>query len=1602
MTAPNFFLDEETPNFFDSPVEKNEEEEVKKPNFFAESKEKTPDFFEKPEQQKIPIPEILEKGVENKGFWKNMFEKTGEAFSYQARIGEVKTPEQVKVIKDFGKEILSSATFAQSERIEGLKTDPESDSKEVGNIIGTLLPIVGYERAVLEPLLNVLSKAGKAMKYINPFIRAAGWGVFGATKKGAEDLVKEGELPTAKELVKEGAKWALLDGTLQGAGVALEFGMAIHNIAQSEGMTHKATLAKLFRAIKNKGFDMFKKPPTAENILNTVEELTQQATKKVPTTIDITPKEPPVKTSKLIVPPEVKVEPQIISESPVAKNPISEVVKAPPKTEKAVKIPESSLSGSMTKQELAKEQQAAKTKESVKPEKKVNEKVKYEQAKTVASVDEETRKLIGMPEKTDILVDSKGKIIEESKPISAKVYRGSGEGRLISTLNDENILGDAKYYALNEDAARQYGKDIETKQVKLDKPFILDSDVVLKRELEKLGFEVPMLEEDIPSAYKALSKELKKNYDGVIVQLPILSDVNGRGEPIKRIREHFDDSQIVVFPKNKLVVKPKPKPKPIAKPTPKPTGEATVTSRSKKLNNQLDEVLVNADGTILEKSQPIELDLFRGTGGGGKVLFYENVLGEAEYYALSEKTASDYGKKVIKKNVSLSNPLVLNSDKDLKKVWNKRFAPQSEDLQELRQNILDAGHDGVVVHAKERLAFNSNDKGECIKVLNNMFGDSQVVVFPKNELVVKSTPKPKPIAKPIAKPKQPEDIITQKVARERIQRRSTPEETMTRAATEPSEIHSPPVFGDAENELSFLQRQRQRLPRSLRKKSPLNKKMWSIREDYYGKRWGLNMRYRQKFDTLLKNKKMTAEALEDMIYHIEDPEAIGQLRTDKGTGNPFLGQDDTWDDLSKRLTREQKEATKEVKKHFAEMLKILNDSPYVKDINPREFLEQIYVPHFYEGKTDVLYKVLDKKPFSTSNPLANMRKYNTFNIALREAGFVPKYRNIIDLLNHYDALMIRVLTNSELVGQIKEIENEMGERLIARPNNKKLYKQARADGWVEFTDPFLRRRVVGTGKNDKPIFATSEANALVHPDLAESLEGIFSKEAYKPENLLMRAYDWYNDQVRAFRVKWLPAFHMGALSESFSGAAGLKGWKKLTTEWDKVFLDHELNEFAAESGLKFGIPTDTAKKGRGALFAKTLSKIELLGGKKGSTAKNTRKFFEKLEVGSDFMFNELHPRMKMITFNDYLAYAERRALKKGIPMTPEWRKLAGREIAKIVNDQFGGQAFEVMRVFGNPDNVKIARRSISYVDWTLSALRQMSAIFTDIPQMITGQGRSLRGDLARRYNLRYLAITIAFSQFMSYLNTGLKNNKDENGKDIPNSVTWDYDKAHSTFENKDPKHSGYLSQAFHFQLPDIKFEVAGIEMNPGRDAKGRRRYSHAGKQFLEVPRWFSDFEQQLYNKSTPAIQFILPFMTGSTPGEGEWKPRGVWKGGGTVPWDGTDPWTIERSYSKAKFFGEKSLTHFGIKAFIDNPDASPFVFFNTFPVSKGISLTGSEGYYKTYYRVIFGKGYNEKARKEAQNRVEQLDRVLRDQKYNMKQINRKKTSAKKELTSKQL
>ncbi len=743
-----------------------------------------------------------------------------------------------------------------------------------------------------------------------------------------------------------------------------------------------------------------------------------------------------------------------------------------------------------------------------------------------------------------------------------------------------------------------------------------------------------------------------------------------------------------------------------------------------------------------------------------------------------------------------------------------------------------------------------------------------------------------------------------------------------------------PAIARAKRKGPLFQRLKKRIKGEL---EPVEKQSWEMVRDYYRRRWGLEFRFQNTWSDIFtkpgrfggRKQRFSDKVLEDMIFYRQR------------TKNPFVDQilkserkpGDTFESVSSRLSKEQKAIVdKTIDEHFKNWLKTWNESPVTKDIDPRAHIAEIYLPGIYTNSPGALAIANNKamsvvtKRFKTNNPFANKKTFETYSQALEEAGLVPRYRNMQDLLNHYDRLMVRLLANNEFIQKIRTLEKETGQRVIVRSNQKDLYQTAAKEGWIPFQDPYLRSRVAGITKDGKPIWAVTEAPALLHPEFAGSVRAVFQKDAYRPENLFWRKYDSAASYLRYLRVS-LSGFHGVALTESLLGARGARvlnvlnprSWTSQGTNWMKdtsrLLNDPVVMEEAIGAGLKLQSPVEAAR-GKVEGDVQSLRNWLDLHGKKGrAVSKSIGVVTAPQKWITHVMFDVIHPRFKILSYHEYKSQLLLEMNKKGIVVDAKKLNEINNEVARIVNNQFGHQAWELIRIMNDPTTRKWTHRFVGYPDWTISALRQA----TDV--MYPGA----KGKLARQYWLRYGIAFLTMQQAMSYMNTGMKDDPD-------GGISWDIDKAHSTFENNDPIHK------FDFQLPDVNFNVLGVKFNPGRDERGRRLYSHFGKQMLEIPRYATNTIAQLFSKSNPLIQLGLTQAFGGTPYQGGVFPaRGKFVGGEFRAWDGTRGVTIGRTVSRAKQLVGSSLP-FSIQSARQRGLGTA----GLLPISKGLGLRQAE------------------------------------------------------------
>lgn len=148
----------------------------------------------------------------------------------------------------------------------------------------------------------------------------------------------------------------------------------------------------------------------------------------------------------------------------------------------------------------------------------------------------------------DVLTDPNGQPLADAKPVTVSAWRGLGKRNPKEPYTagaDAPVLGRGEYYALSDDAALRYGPQVEPETVRLKKPKVIDSDKTLRALMGKR--DPGTLEGRGPLLAAARGKLEAEGYDGAIIQVPRLKDVNQRGESTKQLGEIFGATQVIKF-----------------------------------------------------------------------------------------------------------------------------------------------------------------------------------------------------------------------------------------------------------------------------------------------------------------------------------------------------------------------------------------------------------------------------------------------------------------------------------------------------------------------------------------------------------------------------------------------------------------------------------------------------------------------------------------------------------------------------------------------------------------------------------------------------------------------------------------------------------------------------------------------------------------------------------------------------------------------------------------------------------------------------------------------------------------------------------------------
>jgi hypothetical protein len=740
--------------------------------------------------------------------------------------------------------------------------------------------------------------------------------------------------------------------------------------------------------------------------------------------------------------------------------------------------------------------------------------------------------------------------------------------------------------------------------------------------------------------------------------------------------------------------------------------------------------------------------------------------------------------------------------------------------------------------------------------------------------------------------------------------------------------------GALSNKLPFKKIQQWSPETLLPEKSAKNKQAFKLLHETLGEKNARAVESSFKWKDALKKAQVkgefSPENLEDMIYYRQK------------TGNPTI-EGDTFKELSNRLPEHAKEFVDTViDQHLKNSLNAWNDNPLTRNISPREGMGDIYLPGMYEGSPEEIAKAMTQvnRRFTKKNPFSNPKEFLNYHEALTQAGLKPRYKNIIELMGKYDQVMAKSLVNTELIQKIHDIQKDTGEQLIVRSSSKRAYQEAKANGYIPFNDPYLRRFVKGS-KNGKPDYGTTESPALIDPEYAPAFQGIFQKDAPVQESKFWKGYDALADSLRRWHVHppflgkiahhplstLASPFHATALTEHAVSALGPN-----IRKWFKAGRELRNNKEWAVDAARHGLTLDR-------------SDVDV--------------------KGKSWLFGELQPNYKAATYDKFTQDIINKQIESG--MAPDDAKISEikRETADFVNSLYGGQQWEALGWFNDPKNMKIVRRMVGYPDWSLSAIKNAGWALKEGPV----------GDMARKTWAKYGIFFFGTRALMDAFNSAwYQSDPDEKVSGIK------FDPERFV---KNLSLTGKPGQRELFSLPDVPVTIAGTKFNPGRDEKGGKRYAHLGKSALELGSYVTKPVTELFNKSNPVFQAIFKQVIGYTPSEyGNFPVQGKYVGREMKPWGGADT-MYDQLVSRSKQLATETLP-FSMRALVPESitgerdrGVDKFIgsYLGAVPVSKG----------RTPFKV---QGELRHAiTKKDEGTIEQIRQQLIDNGYSPKKVN---------------
>lgn len=469
---------------------------------------------------------------------------------------------EVAIARGLPRGLASGLTFEQSERIPGFKPSEEDLLFGSGQLIGGTIPYIVFKKFVanpavataLKPLYKEIVTSPIGKKALGALGDITAWGLTAAGVEAADELA-HGEIPSPKELAKEGGTWMMIDAFLKSIRGGYFFSKMLKETAKFEEVSRKTVLKRWWGEAKTQ---VKSRRDRLKALYKKAQDAEQALYDKAPE-IKVTPVEEGKKPSPKET--EKPIEDLIVEEEPTKKpkQPLKEPEKPVEKTKEVVKEKKPSVAISK-EEELTKRIAELKISTDAVEATGVDtirnapdgylEELQELNAKNLELEELQEKKKYGVTRKEYLKIASEAipKTVKPDEPVT--IYRGYGrkDKRSVYGSVDEPVLGAGKYYAFDPITAAQFGPNIEKKTIAFKNPLVIDNDVEWRKFTKEVGLKFPNIlnvrdrEETLKNIQKLNDFIRQQEYDAVVVKWPLYRE-DDRAKTLSKV---FGEPQVFI------------------------------------------------------------------------------------------------------------------------------------------------------------------------------------------------------------------------------------------------------------------------------------------------------------------------------------------------------------------------------------------------------------------------------------------------------------------------------------------------------------------------------------------------------------------------------------------------------------------------------------------------------------------------------------------------------------------------------------------------------------------------------------------------------------------------------------------------------------------------------------------------------------------------------------------------------------------------------------------------------------------------------------------------------------------------------------------------